>query len=65
MDEAISSMIIHLGKSSDETSTDDRELWSSSEDEWIGEMAQISVCFLFKLHFSNRLFLYTFMNVVL
>jgi hypothetical protein len=33
MDEAIDSMIIQLGKSSDYTSTDEGEFWSSSEDE--------------------------------
>jgi transposase-like protein len=33
MDEAVNSMIIHLGESSDYTSTDEEEFWSSSEDE--------------------------------
>jgi hypothetical protein len=32
---------------SDYTSADEGELWSSSEDEWTGEMVQIFVCFLF------------------
>jgi hypothetical protein len=33
VDEAIESTIIHLGKSSDYTSIDEEEIWSSSEDE--------------------------------
>jgi hypothetical protein len=42
-------MIIHSGESSDYTSTNEEKFWSLSEDEWMGEMVQISVCFLFKL----------------
>jgi hypothetical protein len=41
-------MIIHLGESSDYMSADEEEFWSSTQDEWMGE---ISVCFLFKLYF--------------
>jgi hypothetical protein len=33
MDEVTDSMIIHSGESSDHTSTDEGEFWSSSEDE--------------------------------
>jgi hypothetical protein len=33
MEEAISSMIIHLGESSVCTNTDEGEFWNSSEDE--------------------------------
>jgi hypothetical protein len=33
MDETIKSMFTHLGESSEYTNTDEREFWSSSEDE--------------------------------
>jgi hypothetical protein len=33
VDEAVNSMIIHVGESSDYRSTDEGEFWSSSEDE--------------------------------
>jgi hypothetical protein len=50
MDAAVESVVIHLGESSGYMSIDEGEFWSLSEDERMGEMVQISVCFLFKLY---------------
>jgi hypothetical protein len=51
MDEAIISMIIHLGDSSDYMSTDEEGFWSSSEDEKWGKFfipSNSLFCLIFK-----------------
>jgi hypothetical protein len=37
-------------------SSGEGEFWGSAEDEWLGEKFGTSVCFSFKLFFSNSLF---------
>jgi hypothetical protein len=61
--EAFKSMIIHVGESSDHMSTDEEEFWSSSEDKQMGEMVQISSCYLFNFLFKQPV-LYIFVNNV-
>lgn len=52
MDKANVSMTIHLWESSTYTNTDNGEFWTSSEDEWTGDMVQTFECFLFNVFFQ-------------
>jgi hypothetical protein len=49
MDEAIESVVIHFGGSSNYTHTNEGESCSSSEDERIEEIVEFYVCLLFKV----------------